>query len=101
MTISNSFREFAEKQPDLLSPVISKEMINAGYNFTQFRGSDYSIPDPSWESIVDNLGGIEAIDAEYDGSNMFTVKHIKTGIEITSNGPVDALASLWLAIKKY
>lgn len=100
MAISEAFRNYAEHDPVYLESELTKKMEELGYifhAFTQINDSPW-MPRPTWDELVENLGGEAAIDADYDGGDKFTVKHIKTGITSTSNSSIEALSRLWVAI---
>jgi hypothetical protein len=97
MPISESFREFADNYPGTLSGDIVIQMKEKGYFFSSFSND---IPEVEWETLVDDLGGEDAIDAVYneEGSPAFIITHIETGKRSTGDGSVEALADLWLQL---
>lgn len=100
MAISDSFRSWADGRSDVLNSETGEEMKEKGFIFLEWRsvGDLSEIPNVSWHSLVHSLGGQMAIEADYDGKDTFRVKHIESGVEVTSNGAVAALANLWLAL---
>lgn len=98
MVISPSFREWATRTPDWLSVDLGKQMVDAGFVFLTTRQIDNGpwVPDPGWSDLVKVLGGEDALDAEYDGEGLFTVRHKESGTVVRSNGAIAALGQLWL-----
>jgi len=102
MAIAPAFKKSVENGSDWLSLEMGTQMMEKGFPFRSFRSTNDGpeIPDPYWEEIVEQLGGEDAVEAVYDGKDNFTVRHLASGVEVTSNGAVDALAQLWLAIQQ-
>ncbi len=102
MTITENFKKGAKQYPGWLDPERGKLMEERGYIFLAHRQTDNGpwIPNPSWKSLVNKLGGEDAIEADFDRDNdpAFTVTHIESGKTTEGNGAVHVLADLWLEI---
>lgn len=102
MAISESFREAANIYTGTLYADTTEPMEEKGYVFLAHSWTDNSParPTENWETLVDKLGGENAINADFhrDQDPAFTVTHIATGKKAQGNGSVNVLAELWLAV---
>lgn len=102
MAISDSFRKAADVYTGTLDSEITDAMQAKGYVFLSHSWTNDDPPRPTenWETLVEKLGGEEAIDAEFDSENdpAFTVTHSATCKSVRGNGSVNVLAELWLML---
>jgi len=101
MGLSISFKEYAKNDPASLDVQISDQMKELGYFFSTESKRDNQpwYPSPSANELIEALGGEEAIVADYDNGDQFTVTHIETDKTVISNSSISALAQLWIAIQ--
>ena len=95
-------KEFWDKATDdVLSSEITEAMVKKGYIFHMHSmvGNGGWIPRPLMNELVEGVGGEGALDADFDYEKCFTIHHKPSGIKIQSNGSIDALARLWLALR--
>lgn len=101
MSLSEAFEKAAKQYGGWLDPTAANLMVKKGFIPTQFGGEHYDIPNPSWRSIMRDLGGEDAIEADCnmeDKEGIFKVTHKQSGITVKSNGAVHAFADLWLQL---
>jgi len=104
MAISGKFKEAAERYTGMVDKDIAKAMEAKGYFFGGSEWTNDNPPRPveDWETLVEELGGEEALNADFDeeGDPAFTITHIESGKSASGNGSVTVLAELWLMVKE-
>jgi|GEM_PF-2934247 len=104
MTLTKNFNEGANQYGGYLTPAIGASMQEMGFTFLQHRSSNDGplIPNPSWEFIMEALGGENAINADFDREKdpAFTITHIESETTVTGNSAVSTLADLWIELNK-
>jgi hypothetical protein len=103
MSISQKFKERAGNYEGTLNAELVKEMEESGYVFLSHQQINNSgwMAQEDWETLVENLGGEESVDATFQEEDpAFTVTHIQSNLKEVGNGSSEVLARLWLNVKK-
>lgn len=86
--------------PASLDIATTKKMEELGYFFHAASQRDNGpwVGSPSWDELVEALGGEDMVIADYDGDDKFTVTHKTTQLSVVSNSTISALADLWIEV---